>query len=567
MVSRNTKNVPKVKKQNKGSVTSNSSNSIASRAGKIGKVWQTNKGAPVPKTSLFRNFQRLKDAIVSSNPNLHLITTEDEFANLLRLRGKTVPSALKLCVRNSDGKTGWIRSCSLVNGHSRLMTATENEEWKSKLSRKNRGVGGVYDREIESIIDIKHMFLSHDLVFEDLTVDVECGTADGYIRIPSMPSETSFIGVQVTRANAGVRDEDDGDGNFKIHKTKDFKINKSKEKIQKQVCELGFLFFAMMYAQGVLLAILFLSPSDKKLIESLPNFKNIVLSLGNNGYRAKQFKKGSLGSKLSNNIYYMADCDLFDSHGPFDIVAECVADPAIRRHTYQEFLNMLTWAAKVEARYVERLKSCFPDLQRMRSHAFGDVVFSVGGCSFTAELKLAQKQFTAYTFVLYRKHHVLDNCIRDASVVFGVVTRCESKAHQLSSDPEMFQFFVGFPTRTMEGRPNMLKSHDGSARSTFAFYFDRVTRLVESKHTELPDFIVVVPGEELTDEQIDKLKSWASRPFAAIDSLPSTGSDDSDSSDSDSSPMVSSAVSKTPRAAAANAAASISKKHKLDSVE
>ena len=60
---------------------------------------------------------------------------------------------------------------------------------------------------------------------------------------------------------------------------------------------------------------------------------------------------------------------------------------------------------------------------------------------------VAKKQRMAYRFILYRKNHVLDNCIRDASVVFGVVTRCESKAHQLSSDPEMFQFFVGFPGR------------------------------------------------------------------------------------------------------------------------
>jgi hypothetical protein len=206
----------------------------------------------------------------------------------------------------------------------------------------------------------------------------------------------------------------------------------------------------------------------------------------------------------------------------------------------------------------------------MRAHGFGDVSFSVGGCSITAELKLATKYKRtsrgAYTFHLYRKKiHVLDKCIRDASVVFGIVTQCDRDAHQLSSDPEMFQFFVGFPTRTMEGRPNMVKSHDGSITSSFSFHFDRVTRLVVSQHTELPDFIVVVPGEELTDEQIDKLKSWASRPFVAIDSLPPTGSDDSESSDSDSSPMVTSAASKTSRAVAAKAAASITKKPKLDS--
>ena len=46
--------------------------------------------------------------------------------------------------------------------------------------------------------DLKRMFLLQELQLVDLTRDVENGTADGYIRIPS---ETSFIGVQVTSAN------------------------------------------------------------------------------------------------------------------------------------------------------------------------------------------------------------------------------------------------------------------------------------------------------------------------------------------------------------------------------
>jgi hypothetical protein len=55
----------------------------------------------------------------------------------------------------------------------------------------NAGVGGVYDREIVSMNDLKRMLLLKGLQLRDLTIDVESGTADGYI---SIPGETSFIG-------------------------------------------------------------------------------------------------------------------------------------------------------------------------------------------------------------------------------------------------------------------------------------------------------------------------------------------------------------------------------------
>jgi hypothetical protein len=60
--------------------------------------------------------------------------------------------------------------------------------------------------------------------------------------------------------------------------------HQSKQSIVKQVCELEFLFFAMLYDQGVLQAILFLSPLDKELIQSLPDFKSFQLILGINGH-------------------------------------------------------------------------------------------------------------------------------------------------------------------------------------------------------------------------------------------------------------------------------------------
>jgi hypothetical protein len=100
------------------------------------------------------------------------------------------------------------------------------------------------------------MFLLHGLQLEDLTEDVETGAADGHIRIST---ETSFIGVQVTRATMN------SNGDYQICKSKQFIF-------EKQVCELRFLFFAMFYDQGVLRGVLFLSgPYDSMpLAAALP---------------------------------------------------------------------------------------------------------------------------------------------------------------------------------------------------------------------------------------------------------------------------------------------------------
>jgi hypothetical protein len=84
--------------------------------------------------------------------------------------------------------------------------------------------------KIVSMNDLKRMFLLQELQLVDLTRDVENGTADGYIRIPS---ETSVIGVQVTRANLNS----DGCGVYQI--------KKSKQSIVKQVLFSVFFFLIL----------------------------------------------------------------------------------------------------------------------------------------------------------------------------------------------------------------------------------------------------------------------------------------------------------------------------------
>ena len=160
-------------------------------------------------------------------------------------------------------------------------------------------------------------------------------------------------------------------------------------------------------------------------------------------------------------------CDDTHGHNLMARVTDCLANPVNRRQTVQEFYAMVSYTAKVEAQYVERLKCSFPDIERMRSQGFGDISFKVGDRRVDAELKLVDKRKTGshaqFRCKLDRIHHVLDKCVREVSAVFCFVLKSDGiTPEQLCSDPEVFKYYVGFPTRTQEGRPNIRSNHDGS---------------------------------------------------------------------------------------------------------
>jgi len=106
---------------------------------------------------------------------------------------------------------------------------------------------------------------------------------------------------------------------------------------------------------------------------------------------------------------------------PHSDCSEYLANPGNRRHTVQEFFAMVSKTAKVEAQYVERLKCSFPDIERMQSQGFGDISFN-GDRRVDAELKLVDKRKTGshaqFRCKMYRIHHVIDKCVREASAVF-----------------------------------------------------------------------------------------------------------------------------------------------------
>ena len=131
-----------------------------------------------------------------------------------------------------------------------------------------------------------------------------------------------------------------------------------------------------------------------------------------------------------------------------------LAYPGNKKHTLDQLFAMVPYGNAVVAQYVKRFKSVFSDVVRMRTHGFGDVTFNVGHVKFDAEFKLVQNDLCnkhcgthflevpslpeipancpsdndKFECTLYRSHHVIDECIRFASVVFCVVLISEETA-------------------------------------------------------------------------------------------------------------------------------------------
>ena len=279
----------------------------------------------MPKADpLYQSFSLVKAAVAKVSPTLIMVTTEAEYSGLLLHRGKIPPSHIKISMKNADGAILSSNVKKFVSGATRHLTRLELEAVHLRQSNDwngIEGVGGVLDREAVSMKDLLMMFQAHSWKLVDLSHDLENGAPDAYV---DSATETSYIGVQVTRSNLGLKHN----GRPKVPC-----FVKSKSYLEKQVCELGFMFFGLIYSGNVLRAILFLSPFDTDLIRSLPNFKQIDICLEK---KNEHHKKGSLAARLAKNLYTCEEFEILMSR-----VKEFMASFAARKHTLDELLAMV----------------------------------------------------------------------------------------------------------------------------------------------------------------------------------------------------------------------------------
>ena len=117
-------------------------------------------------------------------------------------------------------------------------------------------------------------------------------------------------------------------------------------------------------------------------------------------------------------------------------------------------------------------------------------------------------------------HSVPTGPATDADVKAAFVMLQSSVRNHRSSDPAVFEHFVGFPTRTPEGHPNIRKEHNWSKSSNLSFKFDHVTRIVQSDDTETGEFIACNVINSCTNQMLAMLEGTGSH---AAERTPAAG--------------------------------------------
>ncbi len=113
--------------------------------------------------------------------------------------------------------------------------------------------------------DLGAILVKEGVNLVDLTRRIEGCRADGYIFKTGADHGDAFVGVQVTYANEGSRNN--------AHQ-----FNKSTEEIAAAVVDRQFLFAALIYVADECCGAFLLTPDDSAFIQSLPNIPKIKLT-------------------------------------------------------------------------------------------------------------------------------------------------------------------------------------------------------------------------------------------------------------------------------------------------
>ena len=385
-------------------------------------------------------------------PTLILLTTREEFdasveAFDLKKTGMG-PKKNKILMSNADGDVATDSISNFLNHSNQILTTQQKEEVKQKLVVTNRLV---FVRDQVTIQDLKGVFADDapppgygsapppgygSIKIVDITTLQECGPADCYFGyFNSEQGDSVFVGLQVTRANSQ---------SVKVFKL--CTVHKSKNFIIRQVCELGFVFIAMLYLDNQCRGILLLTPHDDALIKSLPNFDTMKL-LATRGKRKAQ--KGSLASALESCIFlWSADNQEAVHKSIVDKVNAFLAHEGIRKYSVFQLESMMSENHRIEATYIRSFKTIVQNAQRMDGHLPGDLQFvqnDFAGVAtmITMEMKLCcpDRTSTGFECLLYNKNHDMECWVNRASVLACVVLASDDATReQRMCNPEVFKY-------------------------------------------------------------------------------------------------------------------------------
>jgi hypothetical protein len=381
------------------------------------------------KTSIYRNFDTVKLELAAKCPSLVLITSRTAFYDSLSAfdleRNGMGPIHHKISMSNSNGDIKIDTIQNFLRGSNKNLTGQQKEGVRQKLISTNRKV---FEREHASVESLTALFAS-DIKLVDLTTMHECGASDGYF--DREQGESEFVGFQVTRATV---QPDKAFQICMIHKSKDF--------IVRQVCELGFAFFALLYVEYQCRGIVVLTPHDEALIKSLPNFAMMKLKPTRGPRPAR---KGSLASKLNSCIFLWSSENIAAVHKKIiSKVKTFVSHEGIKKYSVLQFEFMMSDNHRIEFAYIRSFKIVVPNAERMPSHQPGDVQFVQNDYAgvVTMEIKLCCLDRTSSGFecLLYNLKHDMECWVNRISAFACVILDSDNTTREQElCNPEVFK--------------------------------------------------------------------------------------------------------------------------------
>ena len=207
-------------------------------------------------------------------------------------------------------------------------------------------------------------------------------------------------------------------------------------------------------------------------------------------------------------------------------------NPDNKKYTYEEFESMQSPNHLVEKQSIEQFRKLrgITDVKRMDAGSFGDITFVVKNHKIQAEMKVAYQKTTkslipSFQCRCYTNYNALAKCANRVSLFIVAIPG-------VTVADKRYGHFLMIPTRTCAGAPNILPDHEDGNHENLQFKFDRSKRSLllhnsyktHKTHTfaNWAELLVLVPGQEMKPENIEKLVNWSSRPLVALDCSPPT---------------------------------------------
>ena len=443
----------------------------------------------------YEDFESITHELAILVPNLTLRTTKAEWI-AAREQARQASFTMVTMV-NADGKEFNSQIGHFISGHTKGLTVAEIEA-KNK-ARSIKGDIGFQERETSFIEDIA-VLVRPKLELTNLAKVAEHGSSDAYFT----NTKGELVGLQATRLNFP---------GYKGQQT----MNKSKAEILEMIKGRGFPFACGLYGDGTLCGAYLLRPEDAANFEKIREFPMFQPS----PFKKNRDRYGSDSAAMAPYLYMWkkstdAEVDTEIRDAFVEKIVACVEAEETRKRTIDEFAGMLSSSKLKESMYLKQIFTIFKGNVRREVNVKGDITMFV--MTSRGEVKLSHTNGNQFEATLRKSGHLPTDLNAVSYFVFVVTSMDGLTEEEMTTNPDVYRFFILVPTRTVDGEPNI--RFDNPFAKHFLFYFDRET-LEFQKPEMLKDsaYMVIDARKPIPEGFQATLLEWEARKPADMQAL------------------------------------------------